>query len=103
MTTLGNFIPPVAFHPGVTLSEKLSEMGMDAAEFARLISLPEQTVRSVIDGAIPVTSDLAVAFEGGTGIPAHFWLNKQRVYDGQATRPRAQEGRIASTYASRLS
>ena len=28
MATLRNFVPPVEFHPGITLSEKLKEMEM---------------------------------------------------------------------------
>ena len=28
MATLKKFVPPVEFHPGITLSDKLKEMGM---------------------------------------------------------------------------
>lgn len=81
MATLKKFVPPVAFHPGVTLSEKLNEMGMGVKEFAELISKPENTILAVINGKSSVTSDMAVAFESVTKIPARFWLNKQRAYD----------------------
>lgn len=76
-----NFVPPVAFHPGETLSEKLKEMGMSIKEFAIRTSKPEKTIFAVINGSSAVTSDMAVSFESVTQIPANFWMNKQRAYD----------------------
>lgn len=81
MANLGNFIPPVAYHPGITLSEKLKETGMSIKEFAVRTSKPEDTIFAIISGKSSVTSDMAVAFESVTKIPAHFWLNKQHAYD----------------------
>ena len=75
MATLKKFVPPVEFHPGITLSEKLKEMGMSVKEFAVRTSKPEKTIFAVIGGKSSVTSDMAVAFESVTKIPAHFWLN----------------------------
>lgn len=85
-----NFIPAVAFHPGVTLAEKLKEMDMSIKEFALRTSKPEKTIHAVIKGESSVTSDMAVAFENVTKIPAHFWLNKQRNYDEYQARSRRE-------------
>ncbi len=93
MATL-KFVPPVAFHPGETLSEKLKEMGMSVKEFAVRISKPEKTIFAIINGSSSITSDMAVAFEVVTHIPAHFWLNKQRSYDEYVARTR-REANIA--------
>lgn len=82
------FIPSVAFHPGVTLAEKLKEIDMSIKEFALRASKPEKTIHAVIKGESSVTSDMAVAFESVTRIPAHFWLNKQRNYDEYQARAR---------------
>lgn len=88
MATLKKFVPPVEFHPGITLSEKLKEMGMSVKEFAVRTSKPEKTIFAVIGGKSSVTSDMAVAFESVTKIPAHFWLNMQRGYDEYIARQR---------------
>lgn len=53
MATLKKFVPPVEFHPGITLSDKLKEMGMSVKEFAvrtsnrRRPSLPSLAARVV--------------------------------------------------------
>ncbi len=97
MATLRKFVPSVDFHPGITLSEKLKELGMSVKEFAVRTSKPEKTIFAVIGGKSSVTSDMAVAFESVTKIPAHFWLNVQRGYDEYIARQR-QEEQFASTY-----
>jgi addiction module HigA family antidote len=84
------FVPPVAFHPGETLSEKLKEMGMSVKEFAIRTSKPEKTIFAIIKGNSSITSDMAVAFEIVTRIPAHFWLKKQRSYDEYMARVRRE-------------
>ena len=87
---VSKFIPAVAFHPGVTLAEKLKEIDMSIKEFALRASKPEKTIHAVIKGESSVTSDMAVAFENVTRIPAHFWLNKQRNYDEYQARARKE-------------
>ncbi len=91
MATLKKFVPPVEFHPGITLSEKLKEMGMSVKEFAVRTSKPEKTIFAVIGGKSSVTSDMAVAFESVTKIPAYFWLNMQRGYDEYIARQKREE------------
>lgn len=72
-----SFVPPISFHPGITLSEKLEELGMSVEEFATRSDLPINTVIEVIEGKRSVTEELAIAFEKVTKIPARFWLQKQ--------------------------
>ena len=84
------FVPAVAYHPGETLAEKLTELGMSIKEFALRTSKPEKTIHAVIKGESAVTSDMAVAFESVTKIPAHFWLSKQRNYDEYMARLRRE-------------
>lgn len=91
MANLKKFVPPVEFHPGITLSEKLKEMGMSVKEFAVRTSKPEKTIFAVMSGKSSVTSDMAVAFESVTKIPAHFWLNIQRGYDEYVARQKREE------------
>jgi HTH-type transcriptional regulator / antitoxin HigA len=91
MATLRKFVPPVEFHPGITLDEKLKEMGMGVKEFAIRTSKPAKTIFAVINGKSNVTSDMAVAFESVTKIPAHFWLNIQSGYDEYIARKKKEE------------
>ncbi len=97
MATLKKFVPPMEFHPGITLSEKLKEMGISVKEFAVRTSKPEKTIFAVIGGKSSVTSDMAVAFESVTKIPAHFWLNIQRGYDEYVSRMKREE-QLAQAY-----
>lgn len=79
-----------AYHPGETLSEKLEEMGMSVKEFAIRTSKPEKTIIAVIKGVSAITTDMAITFENVTQIPAHFWINKQRLFDEQQSRKKRE-------------
>ncbi len=80
----------VVFHPGRTLYEKLEEMGMGVKEFAVRTSKPEKTIIAVLKGDSSITPDMAVSFEAVTMIPAHFWMNAQRMYDEYQARLRRE-------------
>ena len=62
------YVPIEFFHPGVTLEEKLEEMGMSVKEFAIRTDKPEKTINAVLKGDSSVTPDMAVSFEIVTGI-----------------------------------
>ncbi len=81
MVKQNQYFPLSRPHPGVTLSEKLEEMGMGSKEFAVRTNKPEKTISAVLNGKSSITPDMAVQFESVTQIPAHFWLNSQRNYD----------------------
>lgn len=83
-------VPTVAFHPGKTLTEKLKEMDMSVREFALRTSKSEKTIFAIINGSSSITSDMAIAFEIVTRMPAQFWLNKQRDYDEYVARTRRE-------------
>lgn len=82
MITLNNhYNPPIVFHPGETLSEKLEELGMGPKEFAIRTGKPEKTIFAILGGKSSITPEMAVQFEHVLRIPAHYWLNMQRHYD----------------------
>lgn len=92
MTTKRNqYFPPIVFHPGETLAEKLEEMSMGPKEFAIRTGKPEKTIIAVIKGDSAITPDMAVQFESVTKIPAHFWMNSQRSYDEFLAREKRKE------------
>jgi HTH-type transcriptional regulator/antitoxin HigA len=83
--------PPIAFHPGETLAEKLQEMGMSIKEFAVRTNKPEKTIIAVMNGKSSLTPDMAVSFENVTKIPARMWMNLQRAYDEYVARKKYME------------
>ncbi len=85
------FTPKVSYHPGVTLAEKLEELGMSVKEFAVRTAKPEKTIIAVIKGASSLTPDMAVAFESVTGIPTHFWMKKQQNYNEFVARQKREK------------
>ena len=86
----------IVFHPGRTLSEKLSEMGMSIKEFAIRTSKPEKTINAVISGKSSITTEMAVAFENVTKIPASFWIKKQQAYIEYLVREEKEAAAAAS-------
>lgn len=85
------FKPVRMFHPGITLREKLEELGMSVKEFALRSSKPEKTIIAVLNGDSSVTPEMSVAFEQITMIPARVWLNIQRGYDEYMARKKREE------------
>lgn len=84
MLKQNQYNPQSVQHPGATLAEKLTEMGMGPKEFALRTGKPEKTITAILKGNSSITADMAVLFERVTKIPAHFWMNYQRGYDGLA-------------------
>lgn len=78
MTTKNN-LPPV--HPGEFLKEILEELNISQAEFSRKIGLSAMRISHVIQGARPVTAEMALLFGKAFGQSAQYWLNLQTAYD----------------------
>lgn len=96
------FVPREAHHPGITLGEKLEELGMSVKEFAIRTSKPEKTINAILKGSSSITSDMAVAFENVTAIPAHFWMQKQQNYNEYVSRLKREELLVSSVAWSKL-
>jgi len=84
MAKHNQYFPQTMPHPGRTLVEKLEEMGMGSKEFAIRTCIPEKTISAILNGKSAITPDMAIQFDNVTQIPAHFWMNSQRIYDGYA-------------------
>ena len=101
MTKRNEYTPQTVSHPGLTLREKLVELGMSQKEFAVRSGKPEQTIVKVINGESSLTPGMAVQFESVLGIPANFWLNRQQNYDEALAREKRRELlALARTWAS---
>ena len=68
-------------HPGEFLAEILTELDMTQAQFARAIGVSPMRVSHIINGARPVTAELALLFGRALGQSPQYWLNLQADYD----------------------
>lgn len=74
-----NGLPPI--HPGESLSEILTELGLSQAAFSRSIGVSPMRVSHVVKGGRPVTAELALCFGRAFGQSPEYWLNLQAAYD----------------------
>jgi len=72
---------PPAIHPGEFLAEILEESALSQAGFARRIGVSPMRISHVIQGARPVTAELACRFGKAFGQTPQYWLNLQAEFD----------------------
>jgi antitoxin HigA-1 len=68
-------------HPGEILSDELRELGMSAAELARLIHVPANRVSQILSGERNITADTALQLGRWFGTGPQLWLNLQQAYN----------------------
>jgi len=66
--------------PGDTLQETLDEIGMSQAELAERMGRPKEKINDIIKGREPISTATAFQLEKVLGIPASFWLNREKEY-----------------------
>ena len=78
-------------HPGKILVDELEEIGISAAELARLIEVPANRVSQIIAGKRAITADTALRLGQYFGTAAEFWMNLQKIYELDLARKEAGE------------
>lgn len=78
-------------HPGAILADELEEIGIPAAELARLIEVPANRVSQIIAGKRGITADTALRLAQYFGTAAEFWMNPQKMYELYLARQQAGE------------
>jgi len=68
-------------HPGEILGDELRELGVSAAELARLIHVPANRVSQILRGKRDITADTALRLGRWFGTGPQLWLNLQYAYD----------------------
>jgi len=68
-------------HPGEILKDELAEMGVNAAQLARQIKVPNNRLYQILDGKRAITADTALRLGKWFGMSAAFWLNLQNSYE----------------------
>ncbi|MDR3183340.1 MAG: hypothetical protein LBT89_10595, partial [Planctomycetaceae bacterium] len=66
--------------PGELLTEKIGEMGIDAAELANRMQVPAETIEKLLKYEIPLTQPLADKIEEATRMSAAFMMRVEQSY-----------------------
>ena len=75
-------------HPGEILADELAELGVSAAELARLIEVPPNRISQILAGRRAVTADTALRLARWFGTSPDLWLNLQKTYELDLARQR---------------
>ena len=68
-------------HPGEILADELTFLGINAAQLAEKIGVPNNRVYQILNGARGITADTAMRLGLFFGISPHFWMNLQKSYE----------------------
>ncbi|MFQ5954560.1 MAG: HigA family addiction module antitoxin [Kiloniellales bacterium] len=74
-------MPREPIHPGEFLADELQELGMSAAELARIIYVPANRISQIIAGKRNITADTALRLGQYFGTGPQIWLNLQQAYE----------------------
>ena len=74
-------MPREPIHPGEFLADELDELGMSAAELARIIHVPANRISQIIAGKRNVTADTALRLGQYFGTGPRLWLNLQQSFE----------------------
>ena len=66
--------------PGDTIQEHIDFIGMSQVELAERMGRPKEKINDIIKGREPITTATAFQLEKVLGIPASFWLNREKTY-----------------------
>ena len=70
----------IATPPGATISEQLTNQGMNHTEFAQRLGMSQMQVNKLINGEVQLTPEIALKIEEVLGVPAKFWNNLEAIY-----------------------
>lgn len=80
MTTTFKIAKSLLSPPGDTIQEHIDFIGMSQAELAERMGRPKEKINEVIKGKEPITTATAFKLENVLGIPAGFWLNREKTF-----------------------
>lgn len=68
-------------HPGEILADELHELGISAAELARILHVPTNRITQIMNGKRSLTADTALRLGRWFGTGAELWMNLQKSYE----------------------
>ena len=66
---------------------------MSRADLARRTELSLERIDQLIEGLVPLSTDIALRLERVTGVPARFWLKRESTYQERRARF-AEQGKL---------
>ena len=78
---INEYLPDRVTHPGKTLADAIEEIGMTQSELADRTGRPKKTINEIIKGQTSIMPETAIQLERVLGVPASFWMSRQRHYD----------------------
>lgn len=76
--------------PGEVLRELLEERGLSEQELARRAGLGREQVSGLLQGAVPLSAEVARRLEHVTGVSAQTWSQKEADYRSDLERLRSR-------------
>ena len=73
-------------HPGEFLADELAEIGLSAAELARVLKVPANRISQIIAGKRAITADTALRLGQYFGTGPNLWMNLQKAYELDAAK-----------------
>jgi len=77
--------------PGDTIQETIDAIGMSQAELAERMGRPKEKLNDIIKGREPITLKTAILLDRVLGIPANFWIEREREYRLELSKIEQQE------------
>ena len=68
-------------HPGEILADELEEIGLTAAELARILDVPANRISRIVSGKRAITADTALRLARYFGTSPDLWMNLQKTYE----------------------
>jgi len=68
-------------HPGEILADELDEIGISAAELARILDVPANRISQIIARKRAISADTALRLARYFGTTADLWMNLQKTYE----------------------
>lgn len=84
--TQNEYWPDYVTPPGETLLETLAAVQITQVELAERTGNSLQTIEEIVNGKTLITAEMAWQLERVLGVPAHFWQNRERRYQGSGGR-----------------
>lgn len=66
--------------PGDTIQETIDALGISEKELAEKMGLSQEKLKDPLKGEVPIFQDMAFQLEKTLNIPAHFWVNREMLY-----------------------
>lgn len=77
--------------PGDTIQETIDTMGMTQSELAERMGRPKEKINDIIKGREPITLRTGILLERVLGIPASFWIEREREFRLELSKIEQQE------------